>query len=62
MTQLPKVFDNLRGLFNGLNRRAMPMKGVISHLMNRRQDISVCPSFYQNAILSKCNRTELNIP
>ena len=40
LSQLPALFDRLRGLFRSLNRRAMPLKDVVPSLMSTRKDKS----------------------
>ena len=44
ISQLPVLFDRLRGLFRGLNRRAMPMREVLSQLMSMRKDKTILQS------------------
>ncbi|QDZ20692.1 hypothetical protein HOP50_04g32140 [Chloropicon primus] len=41
VAQLPALFDRLRGLFRSHNRRAMPLKDVLPHLMSMRRDKSI---------------------
>jgi hypothetical protein len=50
LSQLPVLFDRLRGLFRGLNRRAMPMREVLSQLMSMRKDRTILQSDLEQQI------------